>query len=84
VTFWQRYLEQRPPDQAGTLQAQVGRLLGGLLLARVDGKSPAEYLETEQERGRVRGLARRLIAERVSDVMTVFDRAAQATSCPAV
>jgi 5-methylthioribose kinase len=41
-------------------QEQLVRQVGCLLLARVDGKSPAEYL-TDSERQRVRVLARRLL-----------------------
>ena len=42
------------------------RVLGGLMLARVDGKSPAEYL-SENDRTVVRELSRNLIANRVDD-----------------
>jgi aminoglycoside phosphotransferase (APT) family kinase protein len=42
--------------------AQLVRQTGCLLLARVDGKSPAEYL-TDSERRRVRALARRLLTD---------------------
>ncbi|HYB04988.1 MAG TPA: aminoglycoside phosphotransferase family protein [Nitrososphaerales archaeon] len=42
------------------------RVLGGLMLARVDGKSPAEYL-SEGDRNLVRGLSRSLVADRVED-----------------
>ncbi len=42
--------------------------LGCLQLARVDGKSPAEYLTSEAERNRVRSLARLLLTERVGSV----------------
>jgi aminoglycoside phosphotransferase (APT) family kinase protein len=41
---------------------QLVRQLGCLLLARVDGKSPADYL-TDDERPRVRALARRLLTD---------------------
>lgn len=40
----------------------VIRHLGALMLARVDGKSPAEYLDTEALRQRVRDLARTIVA----------------------
>ncbi|MFI0350052.1 phosphotransferase family protein [Actinomadura sp. 9N407] len=45
---------------------QLVRQVGCLLLARVDGKSPAGYL-TEAERPRVRALGRRLLTEPVPD-----------------
>jgi len=43
------------------LEARVARLLPGLLLARVDGKSPVEYLTTDQDRATVRDVARALL-----------------------
>ena len=36
--------------------------LGVLLLARVDGKSPAEYIDTDAARERVRRLARSVLS----------------------
>lgn len=44
------------------LEARAARLLPGLFLARVDGKSPAEYITTDEARDRVRRVARPLIA----------------------
>jgi 5-methylthioribose kinase len=44
-----------PPDEAVVAE------LGCLLLSRVDGKSPAEYLTSEQERRAVRDAARELL-----------------------
>ena len=40
------------------LEARTAHLLPGLLLARIDGKSPVEYLSDDRARGRVRGFAR--------------------------
>jgi aminoglycoside phosphotransferase (APT) family kinase protein len=47
------------PDE---LQARAAHLLPGLLLARVDGKSPAEYITAEPDKDRVRRVARALLA----------------------
>lgn len=47
--------------------------LGALLLARVDGKSPAEYLDADL-RPRVRAFARDLILRPAADIAEVFDR----------
>jgi aminoglycoside phosphotransferase (APT) family kinase protein len=44
-------------DKAG-LERRVASLLPGLLLARIDGKSPVEYLVDEKARERVRSCAR--------------------------
>lgn len=48
--------------------------LPGLLLARIDGKSPVEYLNEEQRR-LVRGFALNLFAEPARRVAEVFERA---------
>jgi hypothetical protein len=45
------------------LQRRAGLLLAALLLARVDGKSPAEYITEEHQRTLVRNVALPLIAE---------------------
>ena len=53
------------------LEARAARLLPGLFLARVDGKSPVEYVTSEPDRDRVRRTARALLAhpvERLSEV----------------
>jgi aminoglycoside phosphotransferase (APT) family kinase protein len=47
------------------LEARAARLLPGLFLARVDGKSPVEYITAEQDRDRVRRTARALLAHPV-------------------
>ncbi len=43
------------------LEARAVHLLAGLFLARVDGKSPVEYVTAEADRERVRRCARRLL-----------------------
>ena len=43
------------------LETRAARLLPGLLLARLDGKSPVEYLTREEEKTRPRAFARRLL-----------------------
>jgi aminoglycoside phosphotransferase (APT) family kinase protein len=53
------------------LEARAARLLPGLLLARVDGKSPVEYIITEDQRNRVRRVGRALLAEPVDRLGTV-------------
>jgi aminoglycoside phosphotransferase (APT) family kinase protein len=39
----------------------LSRMTGMLMLARVDGKSPVEYVKTEELKARLRGMARNLI-----------------------
>ncbi len=45
------------------LDARAARLLPGLLLARLDGKSPVEYLTRESEKAPPRRFARRLLLD---------------------
>lgn len=53
------------------LEQRAARLLPGLLLARVDGKSPVEYITTEAPRDRVRRVARALLADPVARLAEV-------------
>jgi 5-methylthioribose kinase len=71
--FWDSYLAEEPPGRS-EIAVSTARVLGGLLLARVDGKSPAEYLVTEEERNRVRLLACDFVAQRVSNLDAMFER----------
>jgi aminoglycoside phosphotransferase (APT) family kinase protein len=48
------------------LEARAAALLPGLLLARVDGKSPVEYITSEADRDTVRRVARALLAAPVA------------------
>lgn len=48
-------------EAAAGFEARTARLLPGLLLARVDGKSPVEYLTDEGDKQKVRRVAARLL-----------------------
>lgn len=48
-------------DEAAAVQARATRLLPGLLLARVDGKSPVEYLTDPDKQAVIRAVARRFL-----------------------
>ena len=48
-------------EPRGGLEARCAELLPALMLARVDGKSPVEYLSHEDDRERVRSFARERI-----------------------
>ena len=59
------------------IEARAASLLPGLFLARVDGKSPAEYLTDEASKQRVRRVARPLIASpprRLAEVRAAWAR----------
>ena len=53
------------------IEARAARLLPGLFLARVDGKSPVEYITAEAERDKVRRVARALLARPVGRLAAV-------------
>ncbi len=55
-------VDWEPPEK---LETRAAHLLPGLFLARVDGKSPVEYLTDERDKDRVRRTARALLAEPV-------------------
>lgn len=48
-------------EAPATLEARAASLLPGLFLARVDGKSPVEYLTEDTDKNRVRRVARALL-----------------------
>jgi hypothetical protein len=52
-------------EAPAALEGRVARLLPGLFLGRVDGKSPVEYLTEERDKSRVRRVARELLARPV-------------------
>ena len=54
-------------ESPAALRARVAMLLPGLLLARVDGKSPAEYIVDEADKARIRSFSRSLLAAPVAD-----------------
>jgi fructosamine-3-kinase len=56
------YLAGATWEPAAAVGRRAARLLPGLLLARIDGKSPVEYVTQETERDRVRRVARAWLA----------------------
>lgn len=73
AVFWET-LEAELPDDPARFQAGVIRHLGALLLARMDGKSPVEYIRKEAAKERVRNFARALIANPPARIAAIFDR----------
>ena len=64
-------------EPAAVLEARAARLLPALFLARVDGKSPVEYVTQEVQRDKVRHVARRLLADapnRLDDVVGIWKK----------
>ena len=56
------YLEGVAWEPMDTLEARAARLLPGLFLGRIDGKSPVEYVTAREDKDRVRRVARSLLA----------------------
>ena len=69
--FVAAYLALVDWEPVAQMEARAARLLPGLLLARVDGKSPVEYVTGETDKNRVRRTAAALLlrpAARLADV----------------
>jgi aminoglycoside phosphotransferase (APT) family kinase protein len=74
----QAYLDGVDWESVDGLEARAAALLPALFLARIDGKSPVEYLTLESERAAVRRAAAPLIADpphRLIDVAEAWVRA---------
>ena len=65
-----------------TLEARTAELLPALLLARVDGKSPVEYLTDEAQRDQVRAVAARLLLQPVDYLYQVAQAFEQQIQSP--
>ena len=72
--FAAAYLEGVDWEPAGRLEARASRLLAAMLLARVDGKSPVEYLTDAAARERVRGFARSLLLDGTEGLAGIRNR----------
>lgn len=68
VDAYRAGIDWEAPD---VFEARTSALLPGLFLARVDGKSPAEYVGDERDKNRVRRVASALLHEPVSTLVAV-------------
>ena len=71
------YLAHVDWEPVADLEARAASLLPALLLARVDGKSPAEYIRTDAQRDHVRHCAHPLIAHppsRLAEVLAAWNK----------
>ena len=62
-------------EPTASLEMRAAHLLPALFLARVDGKSPVEYITRDEQIGKVRSIARRLLdapPDRLTDVAQVM------------
>lgn len=67
------YVRNADWEETAHLEQRICELLAALLLARVDGKSPAEYLVSEQDKAFVRTKARSLIAHPTVNLHAFLD-----------
>jgi 5-methylthioribose kinase len=79
-TFWNAYLDAARPEAPVTFERDTVGMLGCLLGARVDGKSPAEYLTTDELRERVRSLSASILLDQLTTLRTVREETLQLTS----
>ena len=71
------YVSQVDWEPPAELEARAARLLPGLFLARVDGKSPVEYIAEAADKDRVRRTSRALLhdpPDRLADVRQAWSR----------
>ena len=83
TAFWQAYLGARRQDADPTLEARTVRLLPMLMLARVDGKSPAEYLTQPAKQQFIREFTRPEIGRPGSSLEPLTHRWLTALTQPA-
>lgn len=75
------YLSEVAWEAPSDLEARAAHLLPALLLARVDGKSPVEYITAAEDKDRVRTVGRRLLldpCDRLSQVALIWQQEATA------
>ena len=61
-------------EAPSAVETRTAQLLPGLILARIDGKSPVEYLTSSEDRERVRRFARSCLAAPVAQLATLRTR----------
>jgi aminoglycoside phosphotransferase (APT) family kinase protein len=71
--FAEVYLQAARWEPREDTEARAAQLLPALMLGRVDGKSPVEYITEEADKERVRKVARFLLTERAERLDTVRD-----------
>ncbi len=70
LQLWDTYAPFVVWEKTSQMEARISALLPMLMLARIDGKSPVEYLSNES-RNRVRDMAREFIARPVYQLHTI-------------
>lgn len=75
-SFWFAYLDAvgTSTGRRDSLERDTVRQLGALLLARIDGKSPAEYLTEEAQKQYARDLARSVLSSEITSLDELHSR----------
>lgn len=73
-TAFSRTLAMLPREALATFESDTARHLAFLLLSRIDGKSPVEYIDSERTKDLIRLCALRLIADRPKELAAIFER----------
>lgn len=71
--FWDTLLPLIPEDRSWFEPATLQHL-GALMLARIDGKSPAEYIRTPELKDEIRALAHRIIGGEFPTIASILSR----------
>ncbi len=78
--FWKALATTMPGGVSRGFEALTLRHLGALMLARIDGKSPVEYIRDEEMKERVRSVAKQILhgqPQRLEQVIQIVDEAAR-------
>ena len=73
--LYSSYLEHTTWEPIAEIETRTATLLPGLLLARIDGKSPVEYIDIESDKNRVRRSAKMLLLNppaRLSEIRDIW------------
>ena len=71
--FWNALLSGIGPVGAAAFESMTVRHLGALMLSRIDGKSPVEYVQDVETKKQVRCVAKRILLERPQSLNCVLE-----------
>jgi 5-methylthioribose kinase len=74
------YLERVTWERPAAFEGRAARLLPALMLGRIDGKSPVEYISADRDKARVRGVASAFIASPAATLVEIRDAWGRAAS----
>jgi hypothetical protein len=75
--FWQTYRHTADPELVRAAEVAGGRILGAMLLGRIDGHAPIKELQERREvQGRIRGLALEILKKSNMTFDEAIDEAA--------